>query len=77
LPSQAGVNVLLLLLLLVLGRNLVRILASVVRSVGICDANVKDSRRSAPLESVDANVATKFWGWLCAWRCCPRVAAPT
>jgi hypothetical protein len=34
--SQAGVNVLVLLLLLVLGQDLVRILASVVRSVGIC-----------------------------------------
>jgi hypothetical protein len=76
-PSQAGVDVLVLLLLLVLGQDLVRILALVVRSVGICDANVKDSRRSAPPESVNANVAPKFRRWLCAWRCCPRVAAPT
>jgi hypothetical protein len=77
LPSQAGVDVLVLLRLLLLGEDLVRILASVVRSVGICDANVEDSRRSAPPESVDADVAPKFWRWLCAWRCCARVAAPT
>jgi hypothetical protein len=78
-PGQAGVDVLVLLLLLVLGQDLVRILASVVRrSVGICDANVEDSRRSAPPESVDADVTpAKFRRWLCAWRCCPRVAAPT
>jgi hypothetical protein len=37
-PSQAGVDVLVLLLLLVLGQDLVKILASVVRSAGICDA---------------------------------------
>jgi hypothetical protein len=50
----------------------VRILASMVRSVGIRDANVEDSRRSAPPEAVDANVAEEFWRWLCAWSCCPR-----
>jgi hypothetical protein len=65
-PSQAGLNVLVILLLLVLGQDLVRMLAAVVQSVGICDANVEDSRRSAPPESVDANVATKFWRWLWA-----------
>jgi hypothetical protein len=58
-PSQAGVDVLVLLLLLVLGQNLVRILASVVRSVGICDANVEDSPCSAPPESLDADVARR------------------
>jgi hypothetical protein len=41
-----------------LGQDLVRILASVVRSIGICDANVEDSRRSAPPESVDSNVGS-------------------
>jgi hypothetical protein len=72
-PSQAGVDiVLVLLLLLVLGQDLVRILASVVRSVGIYNANVKDSRRSAPPEAVDANVVTEFWRWICACSCCPR-----
>jgi hypothetical protein len=76
-PIQAGLDVLLLLLLLLHGQDRVRILASVVQSVGICDANVEDSRRSTPPESVDANVATKFWRWLCAWSCCPRVATQT
>jgi hypothetical protein len=73
--SQAGLDILVLLLLLVLGQDLVRILATVVRSVSICDADVKDSRRSTPPESVNANVATKFWRWLCAGSCCPRIVA--
>jgi hypothetical protein len=60
-PNQAGLGVLVLLLLLVLGQDLVRILAAVIWSVGICDANVEDIRHSAPPEFVDANVATEFW----------------
>jgi hypothetical protein len=71
-PSQAGVDILVLLLLLVLGRNLVRILAAVVRSVSICDANVEDSRRST-----SPTVPQSSGGEKNAWSCCPHVATPT
>jgi hypothetical protein len=78
-PNQAGLGVLVRLLLLVLGQDLVRILAAVIRSVGICDANVEDSRHSAPPEFVDANVATEFWKValrleLLPPRCCPNLS---
>ncbi len=57
LSSQAGPYVLCLLLLLLLCQNLVRVLAGVGGRVGICDMNIKDSRRAPPPEPVGCDVA--------------------
>jgi hypothetical protein len=75
-PCQAGIDVHILLLLLLLGQDLVRSLASVVQSLGIRDANVEDSPCSAPPESVDGNVTSDIRWRLCALSCCSCVAAP-
>jgi predicted RNA binding protein YcfA (HicA-like mRNA interferase family) len=75
-PSQAGLDVLVLLLLLVSGQDLVRILASVGWSIGISsDLKVKDSHHSTLPESIDANVTMKIWRRLYAVSCCPHVAS--
>ena len=76
-PSQAGLDVLILLLLLVLGQDLVRVLASVGGRVGIRDTDVKDCRRAPPPESVDGHIAAEFWRFLCAGCGSPCVAVPT
>jgi hypothetical protein len=75
-PGQAGLDVLVLLLLLMSCQDLVWILVSVAGRVGISDSDVKDSRRAPPPEPVDRDIATEFWWLLCTVSVVPSVAVP-
>jgi hypothetical protein len=61
-PGQAGLNILILLLLLVSCQDLVRILVLVAGRAGISDSDVKDSRRAPPPEPVDRDVVRSSGG---------------
>ena len=75
--GQTWLNVLVLLLLFLDSQDLFRGLASVGGSVGISDANVKDSRSSTFPESVGRYIAAEFWWGLCTWSVSPVIAVPT